>query len=88
MERRSFLKGAAVALAAASVPFTLNDPNNRIVELDTEDGWVRVRMNDLRPGDVFRVKNPNGSFELDYGIADGDPFQVKGGIWGIKVKKA
>lgn len=78
MDRRSFLKGAAVAVAATTLPFTLGrakdiEEKKRTIEIDTEDGWKQIRMEYLKPGDVFRIK--------------GTPY-VEDGIWGIRVHQA
>lgn len=87
MERRNFLKGAAVAAVAATVPFTIGkNPNDRIVEIDTEEGWVRAKMQDLKPGDVFRMKEPDGSTVLEKGVADSIPFYIDN-VWGIRIAK-
>lgn len=86
MKRRSFLKGAAAAAVIATVPFKLGNPKERIVELDTDNGWVRIEMNELRPGDVFRVREGTGETVMAKGVAAGDPYQLSDRIWGIQIK--
>ncbi len=85
MKRRSFLKGAAVAVAATTIPFTLGraEDKNRIVEIDTEDGWTRIEMSYLKPGDVFRIRE-NGK-TLPTMKAEGSPHIVHDDIWGIQI---
>lgn len=90
MKRRNFLKGTLGAAIVASFPLNLgkfDGSESRIVEIDSEDGWIRVEMQDLKSGDVFRLREPNGSVVVSSAIADGEPFKnQESGVWGIQVK--
>lgn len=92
MNRRDFLKGAAVAVAATTIPFTFGrtkdiEKKKRTVEIDTEDGWKQIEMSYLKPGDVFRIKE-NGITVRSPMRAGGNPYLVEDDIWGIQIYKA
>lgn len=75
MKRRSFLKGATAAVAVTTIPFTLGriKDKDRIVEIDTEDGWKQIEMSLLKQGDVFRVRE-NGVTVMPAAKAGGSPW--------------
>ena len=86
MNRRSFLKGAVIAVAATTIPFTLGRAvdKNRIVEIDTEDGWTQIEMSYLKSGDVFRIKE-NGVTVMPTAKAEGNPYIIQDDLWGIQI---
>jgi len=89
MKRRSFLKGVAAIVAAATIPVTLGradafETKVTVVEIDTEDGWVPIEMGLLKRGDVFRVRE-NGVTVMPSAKAGGSPYIVQEGLWGVQV---
>ena len=91
MKRRSFLKGAAAIAAAVTIPITLGradafETKVKVVEIDTEDGWVPIEMSFLKQGDVFRVRE-NGVTVMPSAKAGGSPYVVQEGLWGVQVYK-
>ena len=89
MNRRSFLKGATAVAAAVTMPITLGravafETKVRVVEIDTEDGWVPIEMSYLKQGDIFRVRE-NGITVMPSAKAGGSPYVVQEGIWGVQV---
>jgi len=86
MNRRNFLKTTAAAAVIATIPFKLGraEDKNRVVEIDTEDGWKQIGMEYLKPGDVFRIRE-NGVTVTPAIKAAGNPHIVQEGIWGIQV---
>lgn len=89
MDRRSFLKGAAVAVAATTIPFTLGriKDKERIVEIDTEDGWKQIEMSYLKSGDIFRVRK-GGVTVMPTAKAGGNPYIIQDDLWGIQIYKS
>lgn len=92
MNRRSFLKGAAAIAAAVTMPITLGravafETKVRVVEIDTEDGWVPIEMSLLKQGDVFRICE-NGVTVMPSVKAGGSPYVVQDDIWGVQVYKS
>jgi len=88
MNRRNFLKGTAAAVAVTSIPFTLGPIKNkeRIIEIDTEDGWKIIEMKYLKSGDVFRIRD-NGVTVISSAKAICNPYIINGDIWGIDIYK-
>jgi hypothetical protein len=88
MKRRSFLKGAVVAVAVTTIPFTLGriKDEERIVEIDTEDGWKQIEMSYLKSGDVFRVRR-NGVTVMPTAKAGGSPYVIQNDLWGVQIYK-
>jgi len=41
------------------------DPNKRIIERKTKNGWVCIQMAELKKGDCFRIFEPNGELVTD-----------------------
>lgn len=64
MNRRDSLKSLAVsplALLSAYLALPKNDPNKRMVEVKSCNGWTRTEMKYLKPGDIFRMFDPDGT---------------------------
>jgi len=91
ISRRKFLKSTAAAVTAttvaASTPFTLGSPKDKdkIVQIDTEDGWKDIPMNLLKKGDVFRLREKGKTVLSSTAMCN--PYLVSPDIWGVQIYK-
>lgn len=62
----------------------------RTVEVFKNNRWNMADMNDLKPGDLFRMKEPNGLYVTDNNgrsswVASSKPYKNKKGVLTIKI---
>lgn len=83
MNRRQLILGIMAGLAAVGIPFQSKADIREIEKLfahfpDTGSEWIRVRMQDLKPGEVFRFTDtPN-----QYHVTVSNPRLIDD-VWGV-----
>lgn len=84
--RRSMIKNLGV-LPLVLFSVSLLDTNLRKVEVKTTNGWTRTEMKHLKPGDMFRMFEPDDTQVYDK--KRGTEFKVigkpyfKNNVWGV-----
>jgi len=83
--RRTFLTAAPAIVAAAALPTPAPAVPLRPVFRRVGDEWRRVRMFELRPGDLFRLGDPAEEPDLAMQVnrVVGSPTRDKNGVWRI-----
>lgn len=64
--------------------------NERVIEVKRNGTWFKTRMDNLRPDEVFRMYEPNGSIiyiddKSEFTVAHLEPMQCDDGTWVVLV---
>lgn len=97
MDRRNFIKAAALALLSTATPLTANAclTNPRTVEkLDLKNGtWHTIPWEALKKGTFFRLRNLDGALEdegTEYNVCHADEDAAREpapAYWGVKCSR-